>query len=65
VIDGPDGRKLKIYRGMGSKEAMAEGSAARYGHESTKKIGSKVAAEGVVGKKPFVGPAADILAQYL
>lgn len=49
---------------MGSAEAMEAGSAARYGlHTRDKK--RKLTPEGVVGKKPFIGPVADVMAQYL
>jgi len=45
-----DGKLYKQYRGMGSAEAMAAGSAARYGHAKDDKH-RKVAAEGIEALK--------------
>jgi IMP dehydrogenase len=55
------GRAYKVYRGMGSIEAMREGSADRYsqaGLDSTKLI-----PEGIVGRVPDRGPLSDTLFQ--
>ena len=48
-----DGKLYKQYRGMGSKAAMREGSAARYGHE--RGVTSKTAAEGIEALKELAG----------
>ena len=59
VLDNIQGRKVKVYRGMGSAEARAVGSYAddRYIKESKK------LAEGVSGYIPFVGPLKGVLDQ--
>ncbi|MFP6901555.1 MAG: IMP dehydrogenase, partial [Opitutales bacterium] len=48
-----DGKLYKQYRGMGSKTAMKEGSAARYGHDQG--VTSKTAAEGIEALKELSG----------
>ena len=48
-----DGKLYKQYRGMGSKAAMREGSAARYGHD--KGVTQKTAAEGIEALKELSG----------
>lgn len=53
------GKKYKIYRGMGSREAMSSGSKDRYGQAGTSS--GKLVAEGVSGKVPIKGEAADVL----
>jgi IMP dehydrogenase len=45
------GRQYKIYRGMGSIDAMKEGSADRYGQDATRKM----VPEGIVGRVPYRG----------
>ncbi len=58
------GRSYKAYRGMGSLEAMREGSRDRYGqHEMT--IDNKLVPEGIVGMVPARGPAADSIHQLV
>lgn len=55
------GRAYKVYRGMGSIEAMRDGSADRYsqsGRDSTKLI-----PEGIVGRVPDRGPLSDTIFQ--
>lgn len=54
-----EGRRYKVYRGMGSIDAMKAGSADRYAQEGLRKL----VAEGVVGRVPFRGSAADVLYQ--
>ena len=54
VVDG-----MKCYRGMGSIDAMQQGSADRY----FQKGGGKLVPEGVVAKVPYKGSVADILFQ--
>ena len=55
-----NGKLYKEYRGMGSRAAMVEGSAARYGHEA-KDINLKATAEGVEALKEVSGPVRKIL----
>ena len=57
ILDNIQGRKVKVYRGMGSKEARAIGAYVfdRYVKDSKK------LAEGVSGYIPFVGPLQGVL----
>lgn len=55
------GRTYKIYRGMGSIDAMRQGSADRYFQEDS----NKLVPEGIVGRVPFKGPVADSLYQLI
>ena len=55
-----EGKYYKQYRGMGSLEAMREGSAARYGH-ATKDVSTKSAAEGIEALKEVAGSVTDAL----
>lgn len=55
-----NGKLYKQYRGMGSREAMKDGSAARYGH-SKKDIQQKAAAEGIEALKESSGSVSHIL----
>ncbi|MCP4547410.1 MAG: IMP dehydrogenase [bacterium] len=48
-----DGRSFKVYRGMGSVDAMKEGSADRYFQDGAKE--SKLVPEGIVGRVPYKG----------
>ena len=45
------GRSYKVYRGMGSLEAMKEGSKDRYGQAAIQ-LESKLVPEGIVGRVP-------------
>jgi IMP dehydrogenase len=56
------GRTYKVYRGMGSIEAMREGSADRYG-QSGSLAPSKLIPEGILGRVPSRGPLSDTLFQ--
>jgi IMP dehydrogenase len=58
-----DGEKFKVYRGMGSIDAMQKGSKDRYlqGGKSDKEL----IAEGVVGHVPYKGPVEDIINQMI
>jgi len=50
------GRTYKTYRGMGSIEAMREGSADRYGQSLGQDSGTgKLVPEGIVGRVPYRG----------
>ncbi|MBS4179775.1 IMP dehydrogenase [Lederbergia citrea] len=53
------GRRFKVYRGMGSEGAMAKGSKDRYFQEDAKKF----VPEGIEGRLPYKGPLADTLYQ--
>jgi IMP dehydrogenase len=55
------GRTYKIYRGMGSIDAMKEGSADRYFQEKNKKL----VPEGIVGRVPYRGPVAETIYQLV
>jgi len=55
------GRTFKIYRGMGSIEAMKKGSSDRYQQEEMDS--SKMVPEGIEGRVPFKGKVADTLYQ--
>nr|BAL56549.1 inosine monophosphate dehydrogenase [uncultured Bacteroidetes bacterium] len=58
-----EGRKFKVYRGMGSVEAMQAGSADRYAQERRKP--GKLVPEGVVGRVPYRGRVAEVLYQLV
>jgi IMP dehydrogenase len=61
------GRSYKVYRGMGSMGAMAQGSADRYGQTAERNgpasvvgwNGGKLVPEGVEGRVPYRGPLSD------
>lgn len=55
------GRRFKVYRGMGSLAAMQEGSKDRYFQEESKKL----VPEGVEGRVPYKGPVSDTVYQLL
>ncbi len=55
------GRRFKVYRGMGSLGAMKEGSKDRYFQENE----SKLVPEGIEGRVPYKGPIADIIYQLV
>jgi len=57
------GRSYKVYRGMGSLEAMKKGSKDRYGlHEETDE---KMVPEGIVGRVPYRGTLAGNIFQLI
>ena len=58
-----NGRRHKSYRGMGSVEAMAAGSASRYGQDG-QEDSAKLVPEGVLGLVPAVGALEDLLYQF-
>ncbi|WP_316572887.1 IMP dehydrogenase [Neobacillus sp. YIM B06451] len=53
------GRRFKVYRGMGSEGAMEKGSKDRYFQEDSKKF----VPEGIEGRLPYKGPLADTIYQ--
>ena len=55
------GRTYKTYRGMGSIDAMRQGSGDRYFQDKTKKL----VPEGVVGRVPYKGPVTETLFQLV
>ncbi len=57
-----EGRKFKSYRGMGSVEAMQEGSKDRYFQDAEDDI-KKLVPEGIVGRVPFKGTLAEVMVQ--
>lgn len=59
-----EGRTYKAYRGMGSVEAMRQGSRDRYFQEHTEEA-SKFVPEGVEGRVPYKGPLADSIFQLI
>lgn len=55
------GRRFKVYRGMGSIAAMERGSKDRYFQENARKL----VPEGVEGRVPYKGPLADTIFQLM
>ncbi|WP_064091108.1 IMP dehydrogenase [Rossellomorea aquimaris] len=55
------GRRFKVYRGMGSVSSMEKGSKDRYFQEENKKF----VPEGIEGRIPYKGPLADTLYQLV
>ncbi len=58
------GRSYKIYRGMGSEEAMKAGSRDRYYQEDLDEE-SKLVPEGIVGRVPSRGKLSDLVYQIV
>ena len=59
-----EGRKFKSYRGMGSVEAMEDGSKDRYFQDAEDDI-KKLVPEGIVGRVPFKGSVTEIIYQMV
>jgi len=59
-----EGRKFKSYRGMGSIEAMEDGSKDRYFQDAEDDI-KKLVPEGIVGRVPFKGSVQEVLFQLV
>ena len=59
-----EGRKFKSYRGMGSVEAMEDGSKDRYFQDAEDDI-KKLVPEGIVGRVPFKGSVSEIIYQMV
>jgi IMP dehydrogenase len=59
-----EGRRFKMIRGMGSLSAMQDGSADRYFQEGEMSA-RKFVPEGIEGRVPYKGPAADVLYQMV
>ncbi len=58
------GRTYKMYRGMGSIEAMMKGSKDRYGQMDISEL-DKLVPEGIEGKVPYKGSASGIIHQLI
>ena len=59
-----EGRKFKSYRGMGSVEAMKEGSKDRYFQDVEDDI-NKLVPEGIVGRVPYKGELYESIHQFV
>lgn len=59
-----EGRKFKSYRGMGSIEAMQEGSKDRYFQDVEDDI-KKLVPEGIVGRVPYKGELNESMQQFI
>lgn len=59
-----EGRRFKSYRGMGSVEAMEEGSKDRYFQDAEDDI-KKLVPEGIVGRVPVKGKVSEIIYQMV
>ncbi|SMF38865.1 IMP dehydrogenase [Desulfovibrio gilichinskyi] len=55
------GRSYKLYRGMGSIDAMKQGSSDRYFQNDT----NKLVPEGIVGRVPYKGPVSESIYQMI
>ena len=59
-----NGRKFKTYRGMGSLEAMENGSKDRY-FQSDVREAKKLVPEGIAGRVPYKGTVQEVLYQLV
>jgi len=59
-----EGRKFKSYRGMGSVEAMNQGSKDRYFQDVEDDI-KKLVPEGIVGRVPYKGELLESMTQFI
>jgi IMP dehydrogenase len=59
-----EGRKFKSYRGMGSVEAMKQGSKDRYFQDVEDDI-KKLVPEGIVGRVPYKGELVESMTQFI
>jgi IMP dehydrogenase len=57
-----EGRSFKMYRGMGSIEAMKQGSKDRYFQDAEDDL-QKLVPEGIEGRVPYKGPLGDTIFQ--
>lgn len=70
VEEGPgetiiyEGRKFKVYRGMGSLSAMEQGSKDRYFQDAEEDI-KKLVPEGIEGRIAYKGTLAEVMVQYV
>ena len=59
-----EGRKFKVYRGMGSLGAMELGSKDRYFQDIEDDV-KKLVPEGIEGRVPYKGSVSEVMVQYL
>jgi IMP dehydrogenase len=59
-----EGRKFKSYRGMGSVEAMTQGSKDRYFQDVEEDV-KKLVPEGIVGRVPYKGDLNETMHQFI
>ena len=59
-----EGRKYKAYRGMGSVEAMEEGTKDRY-FQQNEENPKKLVPEGIVGRVPYKGNLSEVIYQLI
>ena len=59
-----EGRKYKAYRGMGSVEAMEEGTKDRY-FQHKEEDPKKLVPEGIVGRVPYKGDVGEVIYQLV
>ena len=59
-----EGRRFKVYRGMGSLGAMKKGARDRY-HQEDVADESKLVPEGIEGRVPYKGPVGDVIYQLV
>ncbi len=59
-----EGRSYKVYRGMGSIEAMKQGSRDRYFQDAEDDL-QKLVPEGIEGRVPYKGPIGDTVYQMV
>ncbi len=59
-----EGRKFKSYRGMGSLEAMEDGSKDRYFQDVEDDL-KKLVPEGIAGRVPYKGQASEVIYQMV
>ena len=59
-----EGRKFKVYRGMGSLGAMQDGSKDRYFQDIEEDV-KKLVPEGIEGRLPYRGTLAEVMVQYV
>jgi IMP dehydrogenase len=59
-----EGRSYKMYRGMGSIEAMKQGSKDRYFQDAEDDL-QKLVPEGIEGRVPYKGPLGDTVYQMI
>ncbi|HET6244933.1 MAG: IMP dehydrogenase [Bacteroidetes bacterium] len=59
-----EGRKFKSYRGMGSIEAMQQGSKDRYFQDAEEDI-KKLVPEGISGRVPYKGNLSEVIYQFI
>jgi len=58
------GRKFKVYRGMGSLSAMELGSKDRYFQDVEDDV-KKLVPEGIEGRVPYKGTLQEVMVQYI